>query len=54
MFGSGFTFRLARAEAQAAGGGLIVQEGKVILTLPCLTGAAPGHSHAEGNGSAAA
>jgi signal transduction histidine kinase len=54
MFGSGFTFRLARAEAEAAGGALIVRDGKVILTLPFLTGATPDHSLAEGNGSAAA
>ncbi|KRA83733.1 histidine kinase dimerization/phospho-acceptor domain-containing protein [Altererythrobacter sp. Root672] len=39
MFGSGFTFRLARAEARAAGGELERQEDRLQLTLPSLTDA---------------
>jgi hypothetical protein len=54
MFGSGFTFRLARAEAEAAGGELVIREERLILTLPCLTGAAPGHSQSRGDGASAA
>lgn len=38
MFGPGFAFRLARAEAAAAGGGLDFSAGKVTLRLPLLTG----------------
>ena len=34
MFGLGFTLRLARAEARAAGGALSSTDGMVILTLP--------------------
>ncbi|MBO9517092.1 MAG: HAMP domain-containing histidine kinase [Porphyrobacter sp.] len=37
MFGSGFTFRLARAEARAAGGELERQEDRLCLVLPSLT-----------------
>jgi len=37
MFGSGFAFRLARAEAAAAGGSLVRQEDSVTLDLPALT-----------------
>lgn len=56
MFGSGFTFRLARAEAEAAGGDLAVRGDRLFLTLPYLTGAAPGHSggHDDDGASAAA
>jgi hypothetical protein len=54
MFGSGFTFRLARAEAEAAGGELVIREERLILILPCLTGAAPGHSQSRGDGASAA
>jgi hypothetical protein len=39
MFGSGFTFRLARAEARAAGGELARQEDRLELVLPSLTDA---------------
>ena len=54
MFGSGFTLRLARAEAEAAGGRLFVRGERLILTLPCLTGAAPDHSDRRGDGASAA
>ncbi len=37
MFGAGFALRLARAEAQAAGGALERKEGWLTLTLPLLT-----------------
>jgi hypothetical protein len=37
IFGAGFTFRLARAEARAAGGSLVRDGGMVVLTLPLLT-----------------
>jgi two-component system, OmpR family, sensor kinase len=37
MFGAGFTFRLARAEAVAAGGNLHIGDGLLVLTLPHLT-----------------
>ncbi|MBT2134182.1 hypothetical protein KK137_07540 [Croceibacterium sp. LX-88] len=39
MFGSGFTFRLARAEARAAGGELARREDRLELVLPSLTDA---------------
>ncbi len=45
MFGTGFALRLARAEARAAGGTLIVREGRLCLRLPGLTRADAGHSH---------
>jgi signal transduction histidine kinase len=44
MFGTGFTLRLARAEAEAAGGSLAVRGEAMVLSLPHLTGAAPVHS----------
>jgi signal transduction histidine kinase len=44
MFGSGFAFRLARAEASAAGGSLVRRDDSVILTLPALTASGPLHS----------
>jgi hypothetical protein len=34
MFGAGFALRLARSEARAAGGGLVRDEGLVVLRLP--------------------
>lgn len=37
MFGAGFTLRLARAEARAAGGELAREEDLLILTLPLST-----------------
>ena len=37
MFGSGFAFRLARAEAAAAGGSLVREDGMLTLELPPLT-----------------
>jgi signal transduction histidine kinase len=44
MFGSGFAFRLARAEARAIGGSL-TRDGEVLrLELPALTASAPLHS----------
>lgn len=44
MFGQGFTLRLARAESEAAGGHCLVDEGKLLLTLPALTPKVDGHS----------
>lgn len=38
IFGAGFSLRLARAEARAAGGELVREEGALILVLPLLTG----------------
>lgn len=37
LFGAGFAFRLARAEARAAGGALTREDGKLVLTFPLLT-----------------
>ena len=37
MFGSGFAFRLARAEAAAAGGSLVREDDMLTLELPALT-----------------
>jgi signal transduction histidine kinase len=54
MFGTGFTLRLARAEAVAAGGSLSVRGETLVLTLPHLTGATPDHSQGENGGTAAA
>lgn len=34
MFGTGFTFRLARAEARAIGGNLVCQDDMLLLALP--------------------
>jgi signal transduction histidine kinase len=45
MFGSGFALRLARVEAQAAGGNLIRNKEKLNLSLPLLTRMAMAHSH---------
>jgi signal transduction histidine kinase len=38
LFGTGFSLRLARAEARAAGGGLQREDGILLLTLPLLGG----------------
>lgn len=38
LFGAGFAFRLARAEARAAGGSLEREGDRLVLTLPLLTG----------------
>ena len=54
MFGSGFTFRLARAEAEAAGGALVRHEDCVRLELPVLTATAEGFDRGETGGSTAA
>jgi hypothetical protein len=54
MFGTGFTLRLARAEAEAAGGTLAIHGETLALSLPILTGAAPDHSQGDEGGSAAA
>lgn len=45
MFGAGFSLRLARAEAQAAGGSLSRVEDWLIVTLPLLTGSDSEPSH---------
>ncbi|QDM41918.1 HAMP domain-containing histidine kinase [Altererythrobacter sp. TH136] len=45
MFGAGFALRLARAEAQAAGGDLVAANKALILTLPGLTAAEGQLSH---------
>ena len=34
LFGTGFSLRLARAEAQAAGGDMVIKNGSAILSLP--------------------
>lgn len=54
MFGSGFTLRLARAEAEAAGGKLAVSGESLILTLPPLTEETPNHSDRRNDGTFAA
>jgi K+-sensing histidine kinase KdpD len=54
MFGTGFTLRLARAEAEAAGGSLVLRGESLVLSLPHLTGEAPDHSEGEDGGAAAA
>ena len=46
MFGTGFTLRLAAAEAAAAGGELRRRDKRLQLRLPGLTGASEGHSDA--------
>lgn len=38
LFGAGFAFRLARAEARAASGALMREGNVLVLTLPLLTG----------------
>jgi hypothetical protein len=54
MFGAGFTLRLARAEAEAAGGSLTVRGETLVLSLPGLTDGAPDHSAGEDGGASAA
>ena len=44
MFGTGFTLRLARAEAAAAGGSLARREDALRLTLPLLTASPAAHT----------
>jgi signal transduction histidine kinase len=44
MFGSGFSFRLARAEAAAAGGRLSRRSDGLTLELPALTAPRPAHT----------
>ncbi|MGX7894890.1 sensor histidine kinase [Tsuneonella sp. HG222] len=53
MFGSGFTLRLARAEALAAGGSLDVNGETLVLRLPALTGVGGGHSDGDMAGGSA-
>ncbi len=51
MFGTGFTLRLARAEAMAIGGTLEPDEDRLRLVLPVLTVSRGAHTHGrEGNG----
>jgi signal transduction histidine kinase len=47
MFGTGFTLRLARAEAAAAGGSLARQDDSLRLVLPVLTASPPDHTVAQ-------
>jgi signal transduction histidine kinase len=54
MFGTGFTLRLARAEARAAGGSLAREGERLILSLPALTGAARDHSQGGEGGASVA
>ena len=49
LFGAGFAFRLARAEARAAGGALEREGDALVLTLPLLTGSDALPSPAAGN-----
>ena len=49
MFGTGFTLRLARAEARVLGGNLSLDEETLVLDLPALTGAGAAHSHDGGD-----
>jgi signal transduction histidine kinase len=44
MFGTGFTLRLARAEATAAGGSLARHDDTLRLVLPVLTASSPAHT----------
>ncbi len=53
MFGSGFTLRLARAEAEAAGGSLVVNGDSLVLALPALTGRVASHSEDSAGGAQA-
>ena len=48
MYGPKFTFRLAEAEAHAAGGSLICDEDRVSLRLPALTLPDADHSSEDG------
>ena len=49
IFGAGFSLRLARAEAAAAGGELRRKDKRLKLTLPGLTADQPGHSEGQEN-----
>lgn len=52
MFGAGFTLRLVRAEARAAGGSLERRGERLRLILPLLTPAIADHSHDAACGAA--
>lgn len=54
MFGTGFTLRLARAEAEAAGGSLVLRGETLVLSLPGLTHVAPDHSQGDDGAASAA
>ena len=54
MFGTGFTLRLARAEAEAAGGSLVLRGETLVLSLPALTHTARDHSQAKNGATPAA
>ena len=54
MFGIGFSLRLARAEAEAAGGSLERRGETLVLSLAALTGAEPDHSKSHKGGASAA
>ena len=54
MFGSGFTFRLARAEAEAAGGTLERLDDRMRLVLPALTAHSAPHTDGRANGGTSA
>lgn len=45
IFGAGFALRLARAEARAAGGDLVREADRLLLTLPLLTASEADPSH---------
>ena len=45
LFGAGFSLRLARAEARAAGGLLEARDDRLTVRLPLLTEIAPANSH---------
>lgn len=47
LFGTGFAFRLARAEARAISGDLTRAQDALLLSLPHLTGEASAHSDAS-------
>lgn len=48
MFGTGFTLRLARVEAQAIGGNLGQVEDRLRLVLPALTASRTAHTQGDG------
>ena len=52
MFGTGFSLRLASAEARAAGGELLRRDKTLQLRLPVLTAAEAGHSDRAQSGGA--
>ena len=47
LFGAGFALRLARAEARAAGGGLVRADEAIVLTLPLVMSDADGEAAAD-------